>query len=54
MSDTKPPLAAKFWYAWAQSCTYWGNRTMSKQLYRWAVSSYTRAALAAPVERYAA
>lgn len=48
MSEAKPSPLAKMYFAWGQSCTYWANKTVSKQLYRWAVSSYTRAAAEAP------
>jgi len=48
MNGAKPSLLAKMYFAWGQSCTYWANKTMSKQLYRWAVRSFTRAAAEAP------
>lgn len=48
MSEPKIPIYAKLWFAWGQSCTYWGNRTLSKQLYRWAFNAYTRAQIYAP------
>lgn len=48
MSNGKPSLSAKMHFAWGQSCAYWGNKTLSKTLYRWAVNAFTRAAAAAP------
>lgn len=48
MNTPSPSLLARVYFAWGQSCTYWGNRTLSKKLYRWAVGSFTRAATLAP------
>jgi len=48
MTAAKPSLSAKMHFAWGQSCAYWGNKTLSKTLYRWAVNAFTRAAAAAP------
>ena len=47
MSAAKPSLSARMHFAWGQSCAYWGNKTLSKSLYRWAVNA-TRAAAEAP------
>ncbi len=48
MSTPEPSLLAYFHYVWGQSLAYWGNRTLSKTLYRWAVNSFSRAAKRAP------
>jgi hypothetical protein len=48
MSAAKPSLSARMHFAWGQSCAYWGNKTLSKTLYRWAVNAFTRAAAEAP------
>ncbi len=44
----KPPLLARFWFAWGQSCAYWGNQALSKTLHQWAVRAWTRALVLAP------
>ena len=49
--DEKPPLVARMWFAWGQSCAYWGNRTLAKALHRWATGSFTRALALAPAWR---
>lgn len=48
MSTPEPSMLAYFHYVWGQSLAYWGNRTLSKKLFRWAVNAYTRAARRAP------
>jgi hypothetical protein len=48
MSTPEPSMLAYFHYVWGQSVAYWGNRTLSKMLYRWAVNAFTRAVDRAP------
>ena len=41
-------VLARMYFAWGQSCAYWGNKTVSPRLYRWAVGAFDRALGHAP------
>ena len=47
-APSRPALIARVLFIWGQSCAYWGNQTLSKRLYQWAVGSWTRALVYAP------
>jgi tetratricopeptide (TPR) repeat protein len=44
---------AYWWFAWAQSLTYWGNRLVSRMLYDWAISAYGRVLTVSPAHAQA-